>query len=71
MMYEWLKHYGHKIIVAATKSDKLKRSQVKKHLAVIINSLGLSKEDIIIPFSSEDKSGKDELWEVIENIIKG
>ncbi len=69
MMYEWLRHYGHKIIIAATKSDKLKRSQINKHLSVIVKSLGLEKEDIIIPFSSENKSGKDELWEVIENII--
>lgn len=68
MMYEWLRHYGHKIIIVATKSDKLKRSQVKKHLSVIIKSLELEKNDIIIPFSSENKSGKEELWEVIEKV---
>lgn len=68
MMYEWLKHYGHKIIIVATKSDKIKRSQINRHLSVIIKSLGISKDDIIIPFSSENKSGKDELWKVIENI---
>ncbi len=69
MMYEWLRHYGHKIIIVATKSDKLKRSQINKHLSVIIKSLNLEKDDIIIPFSSENKSGKDELWEVIEELI--
>ncbi len=69
MMYEWLKHYGHKIIIAATKSDKLKRSQINKHISIISKSLGLEKDDLIIPFSSENKSGKDELWEIIENII--
>ena len=31
MMYEWLKHYGYDIIIAATKSDKLNRSQIPKH----------------------------------------
>ncbi len=71
MMYEWLKHYGHKIIIAATKSDKLKRSQINKHLSVIINSLSLSGKDVIIPFSSENKSGKEELWDVIDSIVKG
>lgn len=70
MMYEWLKHYGHKIVIAATKSDKLKRSQVNKHIAMLIKAFGLSREDIIIPFSSEAKTGKDELWEVIENIAE-
>lgn len=69
MMYEWLRHYGHKIIIVATKSDKLKRSQINKHLSVIIKSLNLEKDDIIIPFSSENKSGKDELWKVIEELI--
>jgi len=69
LMYEWIKHYGHKIIIVATKSDKVKRSQVSKRLSVIINSLGLAEEDFIIPFSSENKSGKDELWKVIESII--
>lgn len=66
MMYNWLKHYGHKIIIAATKSDKLKRSQIGKHKAMLVRSFGLDKEDIIIPFSSETKSGRDELWEIIE-----
>lgn len=67
MMYEWLKHYGHKIIIVATKSDKLKRSQLNKHKAMLIKAFNLGKEDIILPFSSETKSGKDELWAVIEN----
>ncbi len=69
LMYEWLRHYGHKIIIAATKSDKLKRSQIGKHLSVIVNSLGLGKDDVIIPFSSENKSGKEELWNIIEEMI--
>lgn len=69
MMYDWLKHYGYKIIIAATKSDKLKRSQLQKHTAMLRKSLGLEKEDILIPFSSETKDGRDELWGVIEGII--
>lgn len=68
MMYDWLKHYGHKIIVVATKSDKLKRSQLPKHKKMLSQALGLEKEDILIPFSSENKSGKEELWNVIEEV---
>lgn len=68
MMYDWLKHYGHKIIVVATKSDKLKRSQLPKHKKMLSQALGLEKEDILIPFSSENKSGKEELWAVIEQM---
>lgn len=69
MMYEWLRHYGYKIIIVATKSDKLKRSQLQKHTSMLRKALNLDKEDILIPFSSETKSGRDELWEVIENAV--
>ncbi len=68
MMYDWLKHYGHRIIVVATKSDKLNRSQIPKHKKMLSAAFGLEKEDILIPFSSEKKSGKEELWNVIEEI---
>ena len=68
LMYDWLKHYGHNIIIIATKSDKLKRSQLDKHKKMLKNAFGLEKEDILIPFSSETKNGKEELWEVIENV---
>jgi GTP-binding protein len=70
MMYDWLKHYGHDIIIVATKSDKLKRSQLPKHKKMLSEAFGLSKDDILIPFSSENKSGKDELWAVLEDKIK-
>ncbi len=68
MMYDWLKHYGHRIIVVATKSDKLNRSQIPKHKKMLSAAFGLEKEDILIPFSSEKKSGKEELWAVIEEV---
>ena len=41
MMYDWLKHFGFDIIIAATKSDKLNRSQIPKQLAVIRKTLKL------------------------------
>lgn len=70
MMYDWLKHYGYKIIIVATKSDKLKRSQLPKHISMLKKSLQLDKEDMLIPFSSETKSGRDELWQIIEDAAK-
>ncbi|MFV0314509.1 MAG: ribosome biogenesis GTP-binding protein YihA/YsxC [Anaerotignum sp.] len=69
MMYEWLKHYGYDIVIAATKSDKLNRSQVPKHLSVIRKALGLGPNDILIPFSGEKKTGVDELWEAVEKFL--
>ena len=68
MMYDWLKHYGHNIIIVATKSDKLKRSQIDKHKKMLKTAFNMEKDDILLPFSSETKSGKDELWAIIENV---
>ena len=69
MMYNWLKHYGYDIIIAATKSDKIKRSQIQKQLSVIRKALNLEKDDVLIPFSGTEKTGVKELWEAIENIV--
>lgn len=67
IMYEWLKHYGYKIIIVATKSDKLKRSQISKHLKVISETLNIQKDEILLSFSSETKDGKDNLWSIIKD----
>ena len=64
-MYDWLKYYDYEIIIAATKADKIKRSQWEKHKKIIRETLGLGKEDVIVHFSSLDKIGKDELWSLI------
>jgi len=65
-MYNWLKHYGYDIIIAATKQDKLKRSQVGAAKAAIAKGLGLADDDVLIAFSSETKDGRDALWDVIK-----
>ncbi|MCL2564849.1 MAG: ribosome biogenesis GTP-binding protein YihA/YsxC [Defluviitaleaceae bacterium] len=68
-MYEWLKYYGYDIIIAATKHDKLKRSQVKEAVGSVKEGFGLSAEDKLIPFSSETKEGREVLWEVIRGKV--
>lgn len=70
MMYNWLKHYGYDIIIAATKSDKLNRSQIPKHLSIIKKILNLSPEDKLIAFSGTAKTGVTELWEEIDKLDK-
>ncbi len=69
MMYDWLRHYGYDIIIAATKSDKINRSQIPKQLSVIRKSLAMSEKDILIPFSGEKKTGVEELWQVLERYL--
>ena len=71
VMYDWLKHYGYKIVIAATKLDKIKRSQIQKQVSLIRKSLGLGTDDIVIQFSGVEKKGKEELWKVIdEELLK-
>lgn len=69
MMYNWLKHYGYDIIIAATKMDKIKRSQIQKQVSNIKKALNINPEDKLIPFSGETKSGVEELWNAIEKVI--
>ena len=66
MMYDWIVHNGYQPVIIATKLDKLKRSQVAKQVKQIQMGLGLSKEDILIPFSAETKQGRDQIWELLE-----
>ncbi len=69
MMYNWIAETGVSPIVIATKIDKLKRSQIKKQLELISQTLGVDKDSRIIPFSSETKAGVEELWETISDFI--
>ncbi len=66
MMYDWIVHNGYQPVIIATKLDKLKRSQVAKQVRQIQAGLGLSKDDILIPFSAETKQGRDQIWELLE-----
>lgn len=66
MMYQWVVDQGYNPIIIATKLDKLKRSQVAKHVKLIKEGLELVPGTKIIPFSSETKQGREEIWEMIE-----
>lgn len=65
LMYDFIKYYREKAIVVATKLDKIKRSELKKNLDLIRNTLGLGSEDILLPYSSETHQNRDELWDLI------
>lgn len=66
MMYEWIVAQGYQPIIIATKLDKLKRSQVQKHVKMVKEGLKLLPGTTVIPFSSETKQGREEIWELIE-----
>lgn len=68
MMYDWILSQRYHPIIIATKLDKLKRSQVQKQIKVVRQGLGLSKDSILIPFSAVTKQGRDEIWDLAEEI---
>lgn len=66
LMFQWMKSTGSQAVVVATKADKLSKNQIFKNIGVIKKSLELEKQDILLPFSSVTKAGREELWEIIE-----
>ena len=69
-MYEYLRYYGLSGIVVATKSDKCKKSELRKNLDAIRKKLDLTDEDIIIPVSALKREGKDRLLEIMGAVIE-
>ena len=61
MMYDWICENGFMPVIIATKSDKIKRSQLQKNLKIIKDKLGMKKEDTMFTFSALSKQGRDEI----------
>ncbi len=70
MMYEWIKANGYTPIVIATKADKIKKSQMSKHISMLRLGLGIPADGVLIPFSSMTKQGREEIYGLIEGVIK-
>ena len=56
------------VLIVATKSDKLGKTQRQKHLDAVKNSLGIAPESIL-PYSSTKNEGRSELLDVILNSL--
>ena len=69
-MYQWILANGYEPIIIATKLDKIKRSQVQKQLKIIRTGLKVVPGTQILPFSAQTKQGKEEILDLIEEIIR-
>ncbi len=65
-MLNWIRHFGYTPVVVATKLDKLKKSQIEANLTLIYEMLELDDDSILLPFSSEKKTGREDLAELID-----
>ena len=68
MMYDWIVYHGYNPIIIATKLDKLKRSQIQKHVKMVKQGLDLVPGTKVIPFSSVTKQGREEIWDFVESM---
>lgn len=71
IMYDWILGHGYKPIIIATKLDKINRSQIQKQVKLLRETLGAEKDTRIIPFSAVTKQGREEIYEIIEEILQG
>ena len=69
-MFEWIEYMGFDPVIIATKVDKLKRSQVDKHIKQVREGLGASSETIIVPFSSKTKAGRDIILDFCDQVLE-
>ncbi len=70
-MAEWIRHYHDNLIVIATKTDKLKKSEIEPNMETIWNTLEMGEDDILVPFSIKDDEGKYTVWDMIEMMRAG
>jgi GTP-binding protein len=70
-MANWFKSAGQPLVIAANKTDKVKKSELEGNLARIRETLTLPEAVRVIPFSAETGTGKGALLSAIENAARG
>ena len=69
LMYDWIVNQGYAPIIIATKLDKINRSQIAKQVKMIREVLGTPKETVVIPFSAQTRQGRDEIYQILDDIL--
>ncbi len=67
-MAETVRFLEYQLIVLATKADKLKTNERKKNIALIEKTLSMGEDDILIPFSSVTKEGKEDVLDLLSQV---
>ena len=71
IMFDWIMRNGYEPILIATKLDKIKRSQGQKQMTLLKTSFHGGEKTIVIPFSAQTKQGRDEIYEILDEILQG
>lgn len=70
IMYDWIVARGYKPILIATKLDKIKRSQVAKHIKMLKDGLKVKPNTPLLPYSAMTKQGREEIWSLIGELAE-
>lgn len=70
IMYDWILDRGYHPVIIATKLDKIKRSQVAKQLKLICDTLDVVDDTVVIPYSSLNKQGREEIYELLDKMAE-
>lgn len=65
---EWFRAHGIPYRVVLTKADKFSNNQRQSNVARIAGELGLKSSEML-PFSALSRSGREEIWQVITELI--
>ncbi|XER13929.1 putative GTP-binding protein EngB [Sporomusa aerivorans] len=71
-VYRWLIEHGLTVQVVATKADKLAKSRIQQHVRTISAGISLPQlnpDGRIIAYSAVNSDGRNELLDVIKNIL--
>lgn len=68
-MAKWFIESGCPFVVVANKLDKVKKSQIDGNLQTIRNDLELPEDCMVLPFSAEKGTGRDELIRMILHAV--
>jgi GTP-binding protein len=69
-MYEWIVSQGFDPVIIATKLDKIKRSQVAKHIKMLKDGLKVKPNTPLLPYSAMTKQGREEIWSLIGELAE-
>ncbi|MCH4890392.1 YihA family ribosome biogenesis GTP-binding protein [Acidaminobacter sp. JC074] len=69
-MYKWIKTYGFNGIVVGTKYDKIKKSQLQKHVKIIRDTLEMEEHAVLAMTSTMDRYGKYEVWDIFNELFE-
>ena len=69
LMYNYLKYYNIPVTIIATKSDKVSKNNYEKSKKIIRDTLKMVDGDELILFSMVNKNGKQDVHNIIIDIL--